>query len=97
MKLTSQQKTALYLAAEGGKIYPYLLKRTIPSLIKKGLLKKAVPPPYASRIGWWEYKITQDGYDIYEKLRIKKYQKDAKNLDDRFHQNIKTAKNRIVV
>jgi len=37
-RLTSQQWEAMKTAAEGGKMYGYLLGRTVPSLIKHGLI-----------------------------------------------------------
>lgn len=38
--LTSPQWEAMKTAAEGGKMYGYLLERTVPSLIKHGLIVK---------------------------------------------------------
>jgi hypothetical protein len=97
MKLTNQQKYGLILVAEGKTIYPHLLKRTIPSLVKKGLISKKVPITGIDiQPGWWTYRLTKDGYDIYESLRIKKYHKNIKELDEEFHKNIKTATNRTI-
>lgn len=76
-QLTSQQYEALYLVATGRNVHGYLLKRTIPSLERRGLIVTVNTPAVARitaevgkhGVNRHSFRLTPKGYEAFSTFR----------------------------
>jgi len=100
-KLTSNQAEALQ-AVVNGRVSGRILDRTIPSLIKRGLITKSVedvhsPAAFGFPGGTMKqtvYRLTEAGLEAYTKLREKWHQAALDRLMQEYQADLRSARAR---
>lgn len=103
MTLTLNQQETLHAIVTGTPTG--MLLKPVDSLIKRGLvIEEAVPNPAPPLPGstfyhptmLLRYRLTPLGFEVYEKLRTKWFEKKRKDLSDEFDRDLRWALSKVV-
>ena len=106
-RLTHNQCQALH-ACVTGKIYGHMLTKTVPSLVKRGLMVSSVEevtvptfvprafggPGGTHRQKQTVHRLTPEGFEAYEKMRTKWYKAKLATVETEYGQDMNRARSR---